>query len=181
MLKIIVTLVATALVVCPDGAHANVATRALSCRDGLAVHLYMPQSPEAKVLRMRSGLQLRVSERRLTITSVMVKGAKISEYRERLGRTLGQQGPQLEQPFFWVTLELTRSGQQQLEKALPGPAGVKLVAVCNDTVLTAQLVRQDRIQGVDVLIDENSIETAEEFARSFTPHIRFERRTPPHQ
>lgn len=161
-----------------QAARAEPAGGPLSCRNGLALHRSVSQSPDRTPLRMRSGLELPASERLLTITASVVKEAYIREYRERLGLRVGEQGPQVENPFVWVTLQLNQAGLQQLDGVLPGPAGKDLVVVCNETVLRAQLARYDTIQGVDVLIDEPSAHAAEEFARSFTSNIRWEQRTP---
>lgn len=162
----------------PRAARAEPVVGSLSCRNGLAVHLYAPQSPEATPLRMRSGLELRASERLLTITASIVKEADIWEYRERLGLKIGEPGPQVERPFFSVTLQLNETGVQQLNKVLPHPAGTELVVVCNETALRGQLVRKDNIRGIDVLIDELPAPAAEDFARSFTSNVRWQRRTP---
>lgn len=162
----------------PRAARSEPAASTLSCRDGLAVHLYTPQSPEATPLRTRSGLELRASERLLTITSSIVKEARIREYRERPGLKIGEPGPPVERPFFWVTLQLSETGVQQLNKVLGRPAGTALVVVCNEAVLQGQLARYDTIQGIDVLIGELPAQAAEAFARSFTSNVRWERRTP---
>jgi hypothetical protein len=148
----------------------------LSCHDGLGLHLSVPQSPDANLLRMRSGLELRASERLLTITTSYVEEAHIREYRERLGPKLGEETSPVERPFFWVTLQLNRKGMQHLDKVLTGRTGTDLVLVCNGIVLRGKLARYGTIQGIDVLIDEPSAETAEQFVRSFTSNIRWERR-----
>ncbi len=173
-----VVLFFVALAAFPGGTRAEPTDGGLSCRDGLALHLYAPQSPEATPLRTRSGLELRASKRLLTITRSLVKEAYIWEYRGRLGSRIGDQRPAIEKPFFSVTLQLNGTGIQQLGRALPDPAGTDLVVVCNDTVLRAQVAHYDNVSGVDVFIDQPSAQAAEAFARSFTPNVRFERRTP---
>lgn len=156
-------------------AHADTAA-GLSCPRGLIVHRYAPESAEAKLLRTRKGVELRASQPLLTITGSMVEEALISKYyqynspEERARLTPSE-------TFFSVSLQLNRTGSNQVEKVLAGKRNAEFVVVCNGVVLIASPVGHYRVEAVDVLIDD-SAEAAEQFARSFTPKVRFERRTP---
>lgn len=179
MNRSIFTLLLVALcghVATPSRAQPDSAAK-LSCPNGLIVHRYAPESPEAKVLRMRSGVELRASqERLLTITGSMVDGAIIwgihqydtPEERDRRTPTRTSYG---------VSLRLNQTGADQFQKVMAQKGKAEFVVVCNDVVLIAWPVGKERLEAVDVLLDD-TVEAAEQFARSFTPHVRFEPRTP---
>jgi hypothetical protein len=157
-------------------AHAETVA-GLSCPRGLIVHRYAPESTEAEILRTRQGVELRVSQALVTITNSMVDAALISKLyqfnspEERARRTPSDM-------VFWVALRLNRAGSDEVEKILTGTRNADLVAVCNGIVLIAAAVGKQRAEEINIMIDEHSTEAAEQFARSFTPNVRFEPRTP---
>jgi hypothetical protein len=149
----------------------------LSCPNGLVVHIHSPESPEASVLRMPSGLELRVSEPILKITGSMVREALISEYHQYDTAEERVRGTPTKR-FFWVALRLNPAGAGQLRRAVGGKRSANLVMVCNGILLIGSVAGEDRIEEVSVLIDDSRT-VAEQFARSLTPNVRFERYTPP--
>jgi hypothetical protein len=157
--------------------QAEAGASSLSCKSGLILHLCVPESPDAKILRTPSGLELRVSEPLLTITSSMVERAVISTFGVEAAPE-DRERYKLRETFFWVALGLSQSGKDAVQKALGSRPNADLVVVCNGTVLSAGAVGQDGVTAIDVLIREPS-EAAEQFARSFTRNVRFEQRTPP--
>jgi hypothetical protein len=148
----------------------------LSCPKGLIVHRYAPSSSGAKILRTRTGVELRATQPLLTISDSMVQDAAISKlYQYNSPEERARQTPS--KTRFWVTLRLNRTGSIQVEKVMPGKQDAELVVACNDAVLIARALGKGRVEGIDVLIDDTA-EAAEQFARSFTSNIRWEQRTP---
>jgi hypothetical protein len=165
--------VLTAQLVSTSGTSTMVESASdLSCPNGLVVRLHPPESPDASVLRIPSGLELRVSDPILTITAPMVREAVIFSYRqydseeERVRRTPTK-------TFFSVSLRLTEAGGDRVGKAIAGRPYTDLVVVCGGIALIASVVKQVHVAAIDVLVHD-SAEVTERFARSLTPNVRFE-------
>ena len=158
------------------GEQVQAAAPTLACSKGLIVYLYAPDSREAKSFRTRNGVELRASGPLLTISGPMVESAVISTYyqynsaEERARATPSE-------TFFSVSLRLNHTGTEQVEKILAGKQSPQFVAVCNDAALIAWPMRRERVEAIDLLINDTA-EAAEAFARSFTANVSWGQHMP---
>lgn len=163
------------LAACENPASTKTAV-ALSCPMGLVIYLEDREAPEANVLRMPSGLELRVSEPILTLTRSMIQGAEILEYHEYHTPEERVRGTPTKK-HFWVTLSLTPTASARVSKAIRGREQKDMVAGCDGVVLVATATGDPIITSFGVLVGD-SADRAEQLARSFTQNVHFEKRTP---